>query len=316
MNVPAGRESEAATTLLLVGLTASLALLGVPFVTILQSQLRHDIEQYQAAATSLCTGLLIVLLFEVWEPRLVTWATVQVLAALVALVVYVLQAHRLCPTLEVRARRASWRAFGEIAGFSVYTTLLGTTGWVNMQSGPMVISYFLGTRSVSHYVPVLAIVATLMPLHAAFLAPLRTFLTRAHALGDWDVIRRVLIRSTRYSLLITGGIVVMLGSVAFQGVPVWLGAGFEDTSRVLVLWCAAWVLQASTGSAYGIYVGTGRLRAMTILTLTLALSSLGLGMALVKWTSWGIVGVARGDDRGRERCAPSPTSSTPRTSAE
>lgn len=294
MKVPPGLESEARWTLVLVGYSAGLGLIGVPYNTVLQSLLRHDIQNYAAIVKSVVTAAAIVLIFELWSPRIVVWAILDASSCVLILALYLWQAHRQCPSLEIRPRLVSRRGFGEIASFGVYTTLLSATGWVNMQSGPMVISYFLGTAAVAHFIPVLAIMATVMPLNEAFLAPLRTFLTRMNVAGDWDVIRRVLIRSTRYSLLLTGSIVVLLGAISSQAVPLWLGRGFEDTSQVLTIWCASYLMQASVGASYGVYLGAGRLRMMTILNVALALLSLAIGISLLRWTSWGVVSIAWG----------------------
>jgi O-antigen/teichoic acid export membrane protein len=294
MKVPPGLESEAYWTLVLVGCAAGVGLIGVPYNTVLQSLLRHDFQNYAAAGKSVVSAAAIVAVFELWKPRIVVWAIVEVSCCVLILALYVWQSYRQCPSLEIGPRLVSRRGFGEITSFGMYTTLLSATGWINMQSGPMVISYFLGTAAVAHFTPVLAIVATVMPLNEAFLAPLRTFLTRMHASDDWDVIRRVMIRSTRYSLLLTGGIVVLIGATSSAMVPLWLGRGFEDTSRVLTVWCAAYLTQASAGAAYGLYLGTGRLRMITILNVVLALLSLAIGIALVRWSSWGVVSVAWG----------------------
>ncbi|MGI9432306.1 MAG: lipopolysaccharide biosynthesis protein [Myxococcota bacterium] len=294
MNVPAELVDDAEFTLMLVGVSASLSLLAVPFLTALHSQLRHDIQMYVVAGKSATTAAVIVTTFTLAGPHLTTWATIEVLAATVVFAIYAAQAHRVVPSLQVRLRNASRRGFGDVASFGGYTVLLGAAGWVDMQSGPLVISYFMGTAAVAHFTPVVAVIATLMPLHAAFLSPLRSFITKAHAIGDWSVIRRTLIRSTRYSLLTTGAIVVVLGALSSRFIPLWLGEGFEDTSQVLLLWSAAWVAHASTGASYGIYIGTGKLRMITALNTTLSILTLSIGIWLVGSTDLGIVGIAVG----------------------
>jgi O-antigen/teichoic acid export membrane protein len=294
MNVSAELHGEGRVALALVGACSGLTLLGVPFMSALFSQLRHDIEQYTAIARSVVGAAAIVALFELSGPGLVKWAVVDLLMTFGVFLAVVWQAHRQCASLRLAPALVTRRGFRDVAGFGSYTSVIAIAAWINTQSGSLVISRFLGTAAVAHFSPVLGIIATLTPLQTAFLAPLRSFLTKAHATGDWGVIRRVLIRSTRYSLLATGSIAVLLAALAFQFVPAWLGPGFEDTSNVLVLCSLGWLFQAGTGASYGIYVGTGRLRMLTAVNVLAALLSLSLGLYLVGWASWGIAGVALG----------------------
>jgi O-antigen/teichoic acid export membrane protein len=294
MNVAPELRGEGRIALLLVGVSSGLTLLGVPFMSALFSQLRHDIEQYTAIGRGIANAAVIVAVFELSGPRLVSWAAVEALGAVIVFCVSVYQARRLCPTLRIRRELVTRRGFGDIASFGTYTTLIAAAAWINMQSGSLVISRFLGTAAVAHFSPAQAVTATLTPLQTAFLAPLRSFLTKAHAIGDAAVIRRVLIRSTRYSLLATGSITVLLSVLAFRFVPAWLGEGFEDTSQVLVLVSLAWLFQAGNGASYGIYVGTGRLRLLTAVNVSIAVVSLCIGVYLVGWTSSGVVGIAWG----------------------
>lgn len=294
MNVAPELRGEGRTALVLVGISSAMTLLGVPFMSALFSQLRHDIEQYTAIGRGLANAALIVAVFELSRPRLASWAAVETLGAVVVLGISVWQAYRLCPSLRIAPRYVSRRGFGDVATFGTYTTLIAAAAWINMQSGSLVISRFLGTAAVAHFSPALGVMTTITPLQTAFLAPLRSFLTKAHATGDSGVIQRVLIRSTRYSLLATGAITVLVAVLAFRFVPAWLGEGFEDTSRVLVLCSLAWLFQAASGASYGIYVGTGRLRLLTIVNVVISLISLALGVYLVGWTTSGVVGIAWG----------------------
>jgi len=294
MNVPAELAGDAYYTLVLVGASASFGLLGVPFTSAIFSQLRHDIEHYVLVAKSMTTAILIVALFTLRDPRLLAWALVDSFATVSVFLAFVWQAKRLCPSLEVAPRHVTRRGFADVAGFGTYTTLIGAAAWINMQSGPVVISYFLGTAAVAHFTPILGVMGTLTPIQTAFLAPLRTFITKAHATDDWGVIGRVLIRSTRYSLLSTGAIVTLLASVAGPFVGVWLGANFEDTAQVLLIWCVGWLFQASTGASYGIYVGTARLRVLTLVNTIIAIVSISIGVFLVARSDWGVVGIAWG----------------------
>jgi O-antigen/teichoic acid export membrane protein len=159
-----------------------------------------------------------------------------------------------------------------------------------MLSGPLIIGYFLGPSLVAHYTPANAVMLQLQLLSGAFLAQMTPVVTRAHAQSDLARIRRMLLRSTRYTLLITAGMMLLLASVSDEFVFIWLGPGFEDTALVLVFWCMSGILRAFMGAAFPVFLGTGRIRGITSFEVALAVFTISLSAFLVGWTPLGVIG--------------------------
>ena len=86
------------------------------------------------------------------------------------------------------------------------------TGWT-FRAPPLIISFFLGTAVVAHFTPALVLATVLLSLSGAFLVQLQPLVTRAHARSDFAMIGSILMRSTRYSLLLTGGAAVGVGAL-------------------------------------------------------------------------------------------------------
>ncbi|MCP4004599.1 MAG: oligosaccharide flippase family protein [bacterium] len=290
MNVPLPLLPESSTAVILIAFALSISLLTAPFGAALASQLRYDISRYTEIAGSLLRASFIVVVFLAWDARLFVWALGSLVASLLGFFVLRYQARRLCPELQIRREFVSRTGFRDLASFGAYTSVSRLGTWLTQNSGPLVVSLFLGVSAVAHYTPAMVFVLSLEPLSRAFIWQLVPVITRTNATGDLARLQRVLIRGTRYTLLLSGGAAVFVGTLADPIVAAWLGQGFEDTATILKLWCVTSVLSSATGPAWTLFVGMGRLRLMAVLNLLVAFFGLGLGVWLMQSTQLGISG--------------------------
>ena len=292
MQLPAELVPETRWVLVLVAASLGVALLQAPFEAALASQLRYDVTQYCQAMGVVFRAAFIVALFTLLPPALMVWAAAALVWALISLAVHRAQAHRLCPSLELRRPLVSRRGVRDLASIGAYATVMQAAQWLAEYSGPLIVSAWLGPQAVAYYTPAIILVVSLQPLSRAFLGQLTPVVTRAYAEGDPERIRRVLMRSTRYSLLIGGGSVVWAGVVAGSLVPVWLGESFAITTWVLVAWCARSLLQSGAGASFAVFLGTGQLRAVAWVNIALAVVGVGGGIWLVTRTDLGVLAPA------------------------
>lgn len=292
MQLPAELVPETRWVLVAIAVALGVSLLQAPFEAALASQLRYDVTQYCQALGAVFRAAFIVALFSTLEPALIVWAAAALVWALISLAVHGAQAHRHCPSLELRRRLVSRRGVRDLAGIGAYAAVIRAAQWGVEHSGPLIISAWLGPQAVASYTPAIVLVLSLQPLSQAFLGQLTPVVTRAHTEGDPERIRRVLTRSTRYSLLIGGGSVVWVGVVASSLVPVWLGESFAITAWVLVAWCALSLLQSGVGASFAVFLGTGRLRAVAWINVVLAAAGVGGGIWLVTRTELGVLAPA------------------------
>jgi len=294
MQVSSGELAEALATLIIVAISLGVSLSTIPYDAALVSQLRHDVKHYTDMARAPFRALIVVVCFSIWDPRLVVWALAVLLAAIFTMTIRGWSAHRICPSLRIRRGFVSRRGMRDIAAFSVYTWVTQISAWVSLGSGALIVGPFLGTAAVAHFTPAVVLAGALLPLPRAFLVQLWPVVTRAYTAGDGGKVQRILVRSTRYSLLVGGGASAFVGSLAFVFIPVWLGAGFRDTSVVLVLACASILLQAAAGGAYSVFVGSGRLRGVALFDGIAAILNVVVSLYCVGWRDLGIAGAAIG----------------------
>ena len=292
MQVPPELDSVAWWTLLAAGLALSVNLVTTPYRAALVSQLRHDIEHYTLMLMTFLRAGLIVATFVVWSESLLVWGIATLLSNVVVYFTVRWKSAQLCPTLRIRTGLASREAWREISSLGVDTTVAQLSSWVNMQSGSIIISYFLGAAAVTHYAPVLILMNALISFSGSFIQQLIPVMTRASGQENFGLMQRTFVRSTRYSILVSGAGATWVAAHAGLIVPAWLGAGFEDTANALVIWSAAVVLRTFTGASLPVFLGSARLRGVALFNLALAVVSLGAAIYMVGATDLGILGAA------------------------
>lgn len=292
MGVSSELQPEAFAALVIAAASVAIRLMQAPYEAALASQLRYDVIQYMEAVGAVLRALFIVATFTLLGPSLTLWALALVISAGLAYFVHRDRARAYCETLLIRRKLVSRRGFSDLAGFGALTSLFQLASWLTVQSAPLIISYFHGPERVAYYLPAMILVVSLQPLSRAFLYQLTPVVTRAQADGELERIQRILVRSTRYTLLLSGGAVALLASVSFRLMPTWLGPEFDVTAWVLIALCAQAFLHACVGGAFPIFVGTGRIRGMSLLNAGLALGSVSASVYMVGWTSLGVIGPA------------------------
>jgi O-antigen/teichoic acid export membrane protein len=290
--VPEYLLSDGSAALILAAVSLGFMLLATPYTAALASQLRYDVQHYMTIFDALFRGAFIVLAFSIWEPRLFLWALASLLAGAVVLGVTQRRAHTICPSLVLHRGLVSRRALRDLASSGVYTSIARSADWLTLQSGSLVVGYYLGASLVAHYTPAVLLATTLQMLSGGFLLQLQPVVIKASVDAELGLIRRLLLRSTRYTLLSSGAAAVWAACLSPLIVACWLGHGFEDTALVLLLWCGTVLLHACVGGAFPVFLGTGNFRFVAVLNGGLAAGSLAVGVWLVGVAGWGVVGFA------------------------
>ncbi len=292
LGVPSDLIEQSAAALFLAAAGVGLVLTASPYLVALGSQLRYDIRYYIDMVEVLARAGLIVLLFWLWRADLIAWGTASLIPAGLVWGIARWQAYAKCRPLSLSPRHVSRRGLSDLWGSGLFTLVVQISGWFTIYSGPLVISYFLGTTAVAHYTPVILLATGLQVPSRAFLIQLEPVLTRAVVDQDFARIRRVLLRSARYTLLLSGGAAVWFGLLAPLIIRCWLGEGFEDTVIVLRLWCAAVVLQSAVGGAFAVFLGAGKYRMVGSLNAILGAAVVASVAFLIGGMGYGIGAVA------------------------
>lgn len=122
---------------------------------------------------------------------------------------------------------------------------------------------------------------TVMPAAAAYLAA-----------GDRERLRDLLVRGTRYVMLVTLPVVVTFMVLAGPILYVWLGPRFEPASSAMTILVGYWLIGAASAVGGAMLVGAGRARLIAIFISCVAAFSLALSLILTE--RFGLDGVVLG----------------------
>jgi O-antigen/teichoic acid export membrane protein len=179
-----------------------------------------------------------------------------------------------------------------VKGYSTHAFLAMVAGRTSVQSGAIIVGIFLGAAPVTYF----ALASRLVEFAKALLRTATNTLTPAvsslEAAGDFDAIRRMLLRGTRWVLYLI--LPVQLGLVIF-GRPflsIWLGDSnyAERCYPVLVILSSTLTLVIAQSMASRILYGTGRLRSFARAAMLEAVAVLLLSFLLAP--RFGLIGVA------------------------
>jgi O-antigen/teichoic acid export membrane protein len=123
--------------------------------------------------------------------------------------------------------------------------------------------------------------ATVVPVAAGYFAA-----------GDQERVRDLLVRGTRYVLIIVGPVTTALVILAQPLLEVWLGDSFRPAALSLALLSSYWLIGPNTSVIGWVLLAQGESRALARYAWAVALSNLALSLALTPWL--GLEGVVLG----------------------
>ncbi|MEW4568948.1 flippase [Tautonia sp. JC769] len=218
--------------------------------------------------------------------------TVTVIALIEHLVLAIM-AFAYLPGLRFAPHLVDRETLHMIGGYSVHAFVAMIAGRISFQSDALVIGAFLPLSQITYF----ALASRLTEHVKGALRSMTTVLTphisQLEGQNDFEAIRRVYIKGTRYVLWLI--IPVQLG-IFFLGKPffrLWIGPEHaERCYPVLIILAAPLALVLSQSIAGRILYGVGKVRGFSRLVMIEAISNLGLSLLLIG--PFGIVGVAIG----------------------
>ena len=272
-----------------------LSFLSPLFGAVVISNNRFDLRNYILTGTGLMRGAFLFAVLGLTDTGLYGWAVVGIAATALEVALMVIAARRLWPAMELRVRHLRWSAAKALASLGVSLFTLQWTGLLAVQSDPIVLTAFLGPAAVALYQPALTAVGSVRPLVSTLADQLHPLATGLHVTGRRKELQQVLLRGTRYTLLMGVGVCTLLAVLAKPMMRLWLGGRLgEDyavTAQVLVAWVVVDLFTYAAGSQWPVLLGMNRLRFLLWTQLPLAVLNLLVSIVLVGYTRLGVVGV-------------------------
>jgi O-antigen/teichoic acid export membrane protein len=281
------------TVVIASGLIACDFLFATPHAT-LAALSRWDLMNINASVMILVRTALIVIFLKLGF-GLVTLATIQLASCFVGYSFEVawIRLFHLLPEFKFVLHKPDREEMQPVVQHSWYSLLLSVANRINYQVDTIVIGAFLPVGQVTFYVIGLRLIEYLRELLNSSTMIVAPVVSSLEAVGDSRQVQTVLVRGTKYSVLIG-----FLGGAAFltlgrDFIRLWMGPRFEGPSGTVLTILASGVIVSCTQfiSAHVLF-GLSKHRLNVGWTIVESILNLGLSVVLVR--KYGIFGVAAG----------------------
>jgi membrane protein EpsK len=262
---------------------------------VLASHNRFDISSQVDAVRRLVetTGLFVVLAST--AAGIAGWAMICIAADAVSMALLWRAAAKMHAGLRVAASSIRISSARELFCLGSQFTLLQLGGQLSVNADPFILTSCLGPASLSLYRPPAQVFSAMTPLVSTLANQLHPLATKAHVAGDKKDLTAILLRGTKYTMLMGAVFCALVISLADPLCEVWLGRALGGQHAI----CATLLkIQALTnlgafaaGTQWPVLLGMKRTAFASYGRLALAVLNIASSWVLVRYTELGVVGV-------------------------
>jgi O-antigen/teichoic acid export membrane protein len=205
---------------------------------------------------------------------------------------YRLNAYRVFPALQVRARHVRLARLKELTGFSAFMLLIDLANKLNYATDTVVIGIFMSTAAVAIWAVAQRLIDLTQRLTDQLNGALFPVVVDSATLGNLDRLKVVLLQGTRLSLAMVLPIATGLALLAEPLVLLWVGPQFIGSVPVIHILAAVVTFRVGNASATTLLKGAGQHRLLALSNLIIGIANLALSILLVG--KYGLQGVAFG----------------------
>ncbi len=275
---PAEQAVDVHVTLVLVGITLGLILVGSVFDAVLWGCQRFDLINLVDIPAALAR-----LALTIWSvalaPRLATVALVTLGVSVAAVLAKGILSYREEPSLRVRLLSCTSATIRELFGYGFWAFVSSSALTAKNQLPPLLIGALLGVAIITPFSIANRLAASMTMLLVAGTGILTPYATSLHAQGNRSQEKRLFLVGGRLCLLAT---LFMTGGLVFLGEPfiqLWIGYAMEPAGELLVILSLGQVLAHSQYVTGNIILAKGNLGLMA----ALCVAELILTGALLLW---------------------------------
>ncbi len=199
---------------------------------------------------------------------------------------------RLMPRLRLGYRLISRPTLRRIGSYSLWLFLLDAATKAFYNADAVLIAAFLPVGAVTAYYLGFKLANALSYLSGPFVAVLFPAAAELDAQGDTRRLQRLLIHSTRLTVLVTVPAVLWLLTFGGQALDVWVGPSHRDALPVLYVFLAVFLVSTAQNPASTIMRGIGRARTLALVVVIEYLANGLISVLLIPRI--GVVGAALG----------------------
>jgi O-antigen/teichoic acid export membrane protein len=284
-------NTTAAAVVMLAGLNLAISFPASVFLGLLRGYQRYDID---AATTTLMiiarTAAIIALVGRGYG--ILALSVVAFSFDLLRFAYVLWWAYRLNPGICIARRYLDRNEMQRMFSYSAFYFLIIVGRRLLFFTDEIVVGLFISTAAVTAYFIANRLVSYLRQLIVEMLGVLTPTTSDLDARNDKEGIKRLLIISTKYMLLIAlpvGEVFFLMGD---NFIGLWMGQAYSGSARILAILTVATLTHLMEMPAHTILLGLGKHKVVAKFFLAQAAVNLALSVLLVR--SLGTIGVALG----------------------
>jgi membrane protein EpsK len=290
-SVPAGNEAGARWLFAAVMLGYLISIVRGIFAVSSFAHSRFDLQNLMLATNVIVRVLLLIALFTVVAPSLVSVGIATLLATVASFGVAMATWRRLTPELSITPQAFERSHLRTISGTSswFFVNQIGTLLFLNIDL--VVVNIFLGPEIAGRYGVVLQWPLLLRTLATTVSSVLTPIILTQYASNDLEAISR----TTQQAVKLMGlALALPIGFIVGLATPIltiWLGADFADLAPLLMIMVAPLTINIAIQPLFSTQVALNRVRWPGIVTLLMGIGNVFIAIWWVEWLPNGM-GVA------------------------
>jgi O-antigen/teichoic acid export membrane protein len=180
----------------------------------------------------------------------------------------------------------------KIGGYGLLTTVNTFAMMMFVQADYIVIGKLIGNEEVTAFNLGVVWVLIVRTYISAAMSVLTPSASRTDTAGQPEILREMLIRSTKYGLL--ASLLPLLFLVPFGKVlmEVWMGPGYDQSSRIMLFILLGDMFANGISGGISMLIGVGKLRFLTLANLAAGILNVTIAVVLVKTMHLGVMSFA------------------------
>lgn len=291
-NVPVGHETAAQLLFLGVCISLFIRAWSGNFTVQLFAYNRLDLQNLVNIIGLLIQTSLIVLLFIYLGPDLVLVGGAYVIGAIVASVVSIILAKRICPYLSVSVRLVDRTRVQDLFRMGWWVIVNDIGSLLFLQIDLIVVNLLFGATQAGEYAVALQWVILLRGVAGVLSGLLTPMVFTFFAKDQRDPLIRVAKSAVKLMGIALALPVGIICGFAPQLLTVWVGSSYAVLAPLMIVLTLHLALNLAVLPLSSIFIAYNRMRVPGTVTLLMGIGNLALAVALALFSGWGYFGVA------------------------
>lgn len=294
INIPHGQESNTQWLFFLVLLSALFPILASSSRSSLLVKQRFDISSLLEILSQTFRYSTWILMFTLFLPAIWHIGLGLAIGAAVCLIGGWIAFAKLTPELSPGLRGFETRKLTDMLSMGVWMVVTILSMILYFSIDPLIINKTLGPASVGKYGTLLGLTIMLRTLSIQLTAVLAPIAIACYARQDIEGMNRHLIRSIKFICLTLAVPLAVICGFSSPILMQWLGPEFRPLSVLMWLMFAHLVVNLGVEPILAGLIAANKLAVPAIITAVFGVFRVGLAILLIKYTNWGVYGVALG----------------------